>query len=96
LYGTTVDGGANGDGTVFLSLGLGPVVETLTSAAKAGTTVKIPGTRLTEGVNFNGNLATFTVVSSSEITTTVPRTPPPAADKNAQVAESMEMRASFP
>jgi hypothetical protein len=75
LYGTTADGGANGYGTVFsLSVGLGPFVETEPTAAKVGATVKILGTNLTgaTSVNFNGKLATFTVVSSSEITTTVP------------------------
>lgn len=75
LYGTTADGGANGEGTVFsLSVGLGPFVETEPTAAKVGATVKILGTNLTgaTSVNFNGNAATFTVVSSSEITTTVP------------------------
>ena len=75
LYGTTDDGGANGEGTVFsLSVGLGPFVETEPTAAKVGATVKILGTDLTgaTSVNFNGKAATFTVVSSSEITTTVP------------------------
>jgi uncharacterized repeat protein (TIGR03803 family) len=75
LYGTTADGGANGYGTVFsLSVGLGPFVETEPTAAKVGATVKILGTNLTGAisVNFNGKAATFTVVSSSEITTTVP------------------------
>jgi uncharacterized repeat protein (TIGR03803 family) len=75
LYGTTADGGANGDGTVFrLSVGLGPFVETEPTAAKVGATVKILGTNLTgaTSVNFNGKAATFTVVSSSEITSAVP------------------------
>ena len=75
LYGTTADGGTNGYGTVFsLSVGLGPFVETEPTAAKVGATVKILGTNLTgaTSVNFNGKAATFTVVSSSEITTTVP------------------------
>jgi uncharacterized repeat protein (TIGR03803 family) len=75
LYGTTDDGGANGEGTVFsLSVGLGPFVETEPTAAKVGATVKILGTDLTgaTSVSFNGKAATFTVVSSSEITTTVP------------------------
>ena len=75
LYGMTADGGANGDGTVFsLSVGLEPFVETKPTAAKVGATVNILGTNLTgaTSVNFNGKAATFTVVSSSEITTTVP------------------------
>jgi uncharacterized repeat protein (TIGR03803 family) len=75
LYGTTADGGAKGDGAVFsFSVSLGPFVETVPTAAKVGAAVNILGTNLTGAtrVNFNGKLATFTVVSSSEITTTVP------------------------
>jgi uncharacterized repeat protein (TIGR03803 family) len=75
LYGMTADGGANGDGTVFsLSLGLSPFVETQPTAAKVGATVNILGTNLTgaTSVNFNGKAASFTAVSSSEITTKVP------------------------
>jgi uncharacterized repeat protein (TIGR03803 family) len=75
LYGTTFAGGANGFGTVFsLSVGLGPFVETQTTSGKIGAAVKILGTNLTgaTSVTFNGTTATFHVVSSSEITTTVP------------------------
>jgi uncharacterized repeat protein (TIGR03803 family) len=75
LYGTTFAGGANGVGTVFsLSVGLGPFVETQTTSGKVGAAVKILGTNLTgaTSVTFNGTAATFHVVSSSEITTTVP------------------------
>jgi uncharacterized repeat protein (TIGR03803 family) len=75
LYGTTSYGGANNDGTVFrLSVGLGPFVETNPTSGKVGKAVKILGTNLTgaTSVTFNGTAATFTVVSSSEITTTVP------------------------
>ena len=75
LYGTTFAGGANGVGTLFsLSVGLGPFVETQTTSGKIGAAVKILGTNLTgaTGVTFNGTTATFHVVSSSEITTTVP------------------------
>jgi uncharacterized repeat protein (TIGR03803 family) len=75
LYGTTFAGGANGVGTVFsLSVGLGPFVETQTTSGKVGAAVKILGTNLTgaTSVTFNGTTATFHVVSSSEITTTVP------------------------
>jgi uncharacterized repeat protein (TIGR03803 family) len=84
FYGTTAVGGASaacnsqgdvGCGTVFsLSLGLGPFVETQPGSGAAGTTVKILGTDLTgaASVNFNGAEARFTVVSSSEITATVP------------------------
>jgi len=75
FYGTTNGGGANSDGTVFsLSVGLGPFVETQTTSGKVGAAVKILGTNLTgaTSVTFNGTSATFTVVSKSEITTTVP------------------------
>jgi uncharacterized repeat protein (TIGR03803 family) len=75
FYGTTGGGGANGDGTVFsLSVGLGPFVEAQPTSGKVGAAVKILGTNLTgaTSVTFNGTAATFTVVSSSEITTTVP------------------------
>jgi hypothetical protein len=84
FYGTTAGGGASGAcnsqgdvgcGTVFsLSLGLGPFVETLPGSGAAGAAVKILGTDLTgaTSVTFNGMAAKFTVVSSSEITTSVP------------------------
>jgi uncharacterized repeat protein (TIGR03803 family) len=75
FYGTTAGDGANGEGTVFsLSVGLGPFVETLPASGKAGTSVIILGTNLvgTTGVSFNGTAAAFTVVSKSEIKTTVP------------------------
>jgi uncharacterized repeat protein (TIGR03803 family) len=75
FYGTTATGGANGDGTVFsLSVGLGPFVKTLPTSGELGAPVMILGTDLTgaTSVTFNGTAATFTVVSSSEITTTVP------------------------
>jgi len=75
LYGTTADGGTNGKGTVFsLSLGLSPFVEAQPGFGKVGTAIKILGTNLTgaTSVTFNGTAASFKVVSSSEITTTVP------------------------
>ena len=75
LYGTTFAGGANGVGTVFsLSVGLGPFVETQPTSGKVGAAVKILGTNLNgaTSVTFNGTTATFHLVSSSEITTTVP------------------------
>jgi uncharacterized repeat protein (TIGR03803 family) len=80
FYGTTQYGGSNdactyGCGTVFsLSVGLGPFVETLPTSGKVGAAVKILGTDLTgaTSVSFNGTVAKFKVVSSSEITTTVP------------------------
>jgi uncharacterized protein (TIGR03437 family) len=49
-------------------------VETNPGAGKVGAAVKILGTNLTgaTSVSFNGTAAVFTVVSRSEITTTVP------------------------
>jgi len=75
FYGTTEGGGTNLDGTVFsLSVGLGPFVELQPSSGKVGAAARILGTSLTgaTSVSFNGTAAKFTVVSSSEITTTVP------------------------
>ncbi|MGA7927738.1 MAG: IPT/TIG domain-containing protein [Candidatus Sulfotelmatobacter sp.] len=80
FYGTTETGGTSsacpsGCGTVFsLSVGLGPFVETLPASGAVGAAVKILGTDLTGAtkVTFNGTEATFTVDSSSEISTTVP------------------------
>jgi len=77
LYGTT-QGDADdnaGYGAIFrISLGLAPFVETQTTSGTVGAAVKILGTDLTgaTSVTFNGTAATFTVVSASEITTTVP------------------------
>jgi len=75
LYGTTVTGGAHDAGTIFkLSVGLGPFVKTLPADGVPGSVVKILGTDLTgaTSVTFNGIEAAFTVVSTSEISTTVP------------------------
>ena len=75
LYGTTKNGGTDGDGTVFsLSLGFGPSVATIPGGAKVGTKVMILGYGLTgtTSVTFNGVAAAFTVVSDTEITATVP------------------------
>jgi uncharacterized repeat protein (TIGR03803 family) len=75
LYGTTSGAGADGYGTVFsLSVGLGPFVKTLQTSGAVGTTVIILGNNLTgtTHVTFNGRAASFKVVSSTEITTTVP------------------------
>jgi uncharacterized repeat protein (TIGR03803 family) len=75
FFGTTSLGGASNAGTVFrLSEGLAPFVKTLPTSGKAGAVVHILGTNLigATSVNFNGTAAAFTVVSSSEIKTTVP------------------------
>jgi len=74
FYGTTVYGGAYGDGTIFtLSVGLGPFVKTLPTSGKVGAAVTILGKNLTHAssVTFNGTAAVFTA-SASEIKTTVP------------------------
>ncbi len=57
-----------------LDMGLAPFVESLPMSGKVGANVIILGTKLTgtTAVSFNGTAATFTVVSSTEITTTVP------------------------
>jgi uncharacterized repeat protein (TIGR03803 family) len=75
FIGITGNGGANYDGNVFsYSTGLGPLVETVPVAAKVGKRVIILGNGLTgsSSVTFNGTAATFTVVSATEITATVP------------------------
>jgi uncharacterized repeat protein (TIGR03803 family) len=82
FYGTTYSGGdvadtncVGGCGAVFsLSVGLGPFVETVPTSGEVGATVKILGNSLkgATSVTFKGTAATFKVVSSSEIITTVP------------------------
>ena len=75
FYGTTAVAGTGGGGTVFsLSAGLHPFVKTNPPSGKVGATVIILGTNLTgaASVSFNGAAATFSVVSDSEIETTVP------------------------
>ena len=62
-------------GTVFsLAVGLGPFVATNPSSGGVGMDVTILGNNLTgsTSVTFNGVQAAFNVVSSTEITTTVP------------------------
>jgi uncharacterized repeat protein (TIGR03803 family) len=75
FYGTTVYGGSDEDGTVFaLSVGLGPFVETRPTSGVVGAEIFILGNGLrgTTDVSFNGTTASFTVVSATEIETTVP------------------------
>jgi len=75
FYGTTVGGGSNDVGTVFsLSMGLAPFVETLPTSGRVGASVVILGNNLTgtTKVTFNGTPGTFTVISATEIKTTVP------------------------
>jgi len=74
LYGTTT-GGTVTLGTVFsMAVGLRPFVETRPTFGKLGAAVEILGTKLkgTTRVSFNGKAAVFTVVSNTEIKTTVP------------------------
>jgi uncharacterized repeat protein (TIGR03803 family) len=79
FYGLTPSGGPggifNGNGTVFsLDVGLGPFARTNPTSGKVGTAVVILGNNLTgtTAVSFNGVAATFTIVSATEITATVP------------------------
>jgi hypothetical protein len=71
----TYYGGPDGLGTIFsLSVGLVPSVKTVPIAANVGAKVTILGTLLTGAtkVLFDVLAATFTVVSSTEITAIVP------------------------
>jgi uncharacterized repeat protein (TIGR03803 family) len=75
FYGTTRVGGSKNDGTIFrLDAGLSPFVVALPNLGKAGAKIKILGNTLTgaTSVTFNGTPAAFTVVSASQILTTVP------------------------
>jgi len=65
----------NGCGTIFnISVGLGSFLKTLPTSGTVGKGVSILGTDLNGAtkVTFHGTSATFTVISGSEITTTVP------------------------
>ncbi|HEY6271196.1 MAG TPA: choice-of-anchor tandem repeat GloVer-containing protein [Terriglobales bacterium] len=75
LYGTTSFGGLNQDGTIFSEdVGLEPFITTLPTSRAVGQRVAILGNNLTgtTSVTFNGTPATFAVLSSTEISTTVP------------------------
>src|SRR5580658_1097087 len=75
FYGATFNGGSDGDGIVYsLSVGLGAFVKALPHFAAVGDKIKILGTDLAgaTSVRFNGVSAVFTVVSPTEISTTVP------------------------
>ena len=74
FYGTA-GGGSSSEGLIFtLKAGLRSFVETVPDSGKVGSKVKILGDGLTgaTAITFNGTAATFTVVSATEITTTVP------------------------
>jgi uncharacterized repeat protein (TIGR03803 family) len=76
FIGATTAGGAGMVGTVYsYATGLGAFVQTVPKAAKVGARVLILGYGLngSTGVTFNGTTATFTVVSDTEITATVPQ-----------------------
>lgn len=81
LYGGTSSGGGSsncfeGCGTLFrLSVGLKPFIESVPNFSKVGMVIGILGNGLTgtTSVTFNGTPAKFTVVSSTEIRTTVPK-----------------------
>lgn len=76
FYGTTTQGGTEADaGTVFtFDNGLSPFIEAVSISRKIGAAVVILGNNLSEasGVQFNGTPASFTVVSDTQIRTTVP------------------------
>lgn len=76
LYGTAPSGGnSSHPGTVFaLSTGLAPFVKTVQTAGRVGSPIIILGTDLSGAtrVAFNGTPASFTVVSATEVTATVP------------------------
>ena len=86
IYGTTASGGPRnrsvctegapyGCGTVFReSLGIKPFVKSVVRAGHIGDSIIILGNNLTgsTSVTFNGTAATFSVVSDTEITATVP------------------------
>jgi uncharacterized repeat protein (TIGR03803 family) len=81
FYGVTAEGGTFNNcgglncGTVFrLAVGLGQFVETVPTAGSVGESVTILGTDLADATHvfFNHTEAAFTVVSKTEIQTSVP------------------------
>jgi uncharacterized repeat protein (TIGR03803 family) len=75
FYGVAGQGGISSHGTAFrLSVGLGAFVETVTNSGAPGSSVIVLGSNLTGAskVTFNGAAASFSLVSSTEITATVP------------------------
>jgi len=75
FFGTTIGGGSGFYGTLFsLDAGLRPFVGLLPGSGKVGSKVTILGTNLirVSKVTFNGIVASFTPVSSTYITATVP------------------------
>jgi len=77
LYGETAVGGTgnNGEGTFYsFDVGLGPIVSFLPAAGKVGRTIEFLGQGFigTTGVSFNGTAATFSAVTDTYLTATVP------------------------
>jgi len=75
FYGIAGSGEDGGSVVYSINTGLGPLLLTVPLAAEVGTSVRILGSNLTgaTAVSFNGtSQPEFTVVSASEITTTVP------------------------
>jgi uncharacterized repeat protein (TIGR03803 family) len=75
FYGDAYQGGLNGEGTVFhISTGLPAFVQPVPGFGAIGTNLIILGPNLTgtTSVSFNGVTASFTVVSRTEITVTIP------------------------
>lgn len=75
FYGVTGEGGLNNHGIAYkLSAGLPEFVEAVNASGAVGSSVIILGTNMTgaSSVTFNGIKATFTQVSKTEITATVP------------------------
>jgi len=76
FYGTTEEGGASNDGTVFsLDMGLAPFVSFIRNPAKVGQQFGILGYGLSgaSGVVFNGTSASFTAKSDTLLIATVPK-----------------------
>jgi len=76
IYGLTNTGGGQGSAGVLYSLnvGLTPFVKLVTTSGRVGSRIGILGGGFTgtSSVKFNGTPATFTVVSNTFLTTTVP------------------------
>lgn len=75
LYGEANSGGANGVGAIFsFALSLKPFVSELPTSGRVAKSIGILGSGFTgtTGVNFNGTNATFSVISDTYISATVP------------------------
>ena len=75
FYGTTTTSNTTGNGIVYsLDVGLAPFIQAQPARGNFGAPIVILGNNLTgtTAVTFNGTPATFTVVSDTEITTSVP------------------------